>query len=108
MKIHYLLINLLLLIGLSSCHSSSETEKEIKQFLNSKVDLPAELVQQLYNARSNYHLIIYLDAADCVPCSLSKFTILNHYKDDFEKFNTNIVLIVDKSENKKQIESFFF
>jgi hypothetical protein len=104
-----MLIALLLFISLYSCRSTGETEKEIKQFLNSKVDLPDKLVQQLHQTRSNYHLVVYLNAENCVPCSLSKFTTLNHYKDDFEKFNTDMVLIVDESEgkNKEQIEDFF-
>ncbi|MDR0743815.1 MAG: redoxin domain-containing protein [Tannerella sp.] len=106
MKIYYLLTGLLLL-SLHSCRPVSETEKEMKRFLGSKVDLPEELVQQISGASSNYHLVIYLEAADCVPCSLSKLTILNQYAEDFEKFNTDIVLVIDESENKKQIEESF-
>jgi hypothetical protein len=106
MNIYYLLTGLLSLCT-HSCRPVGETEKEMKQFLGSRVDLPDELVQQLSGASSDYHLVIYLEAADCVPCSLSKLTILNQYAEDFEKFNTDIVLVIDESENKKQIEESF-
>lgn len=107
MKIAYLLTGLLFFAGLPSCHSVSETEKEIKQFLGSTVVLPDELVQSLSEGQSTYHLVMYLDSADCVPCSLEKITTLNYYKDDFEKFNTDIVLVVEEDENQQFITDFF-
>ncbi|MDR0743657.1 MAG: hypothetical protein LBF05_04810 [Tannerella sp.] len=95
MNIYYLLTGLLLL-GLYSCRPVSETVTEMKQFLGSKVYLPEELIQQFSGTSSNYHFVIYLEAANCVQCSLSKLTILNQYAEDFEKFNTDIVLVIYK------------
>ena len=105
MKIKYL-ISELLLFCLLSCHSVSETEKEMRHFLGSKVNLPNELVQQL-SVENYYYLIIYLETKDCVPCSFNNLTLLDHYKDDFEKFNTGVVFIIKENEHKEQIRNMF-
>jgi hypothetical protein len=105
MEIKYLISGLFLFF-LLSCRSVSETEKEMKQFLGSKVDLPDELVQRL-SAKNDYYLIIYLETEDCIPCSLNNITLLDHYKDDFEKFNTGIALIIKENDDKEQIRDMF-
>ncbi|MDR2773235.1 MAG: redoxin domain-containing protein [Tannerella sp.] len=105
MKVNYILTGLLLL-GLYSCRPVSETEKEMKQFLGSKVDLPNTLVQQL-PIENDFYLIIYLEAEDCIPCSLNKVTLLDRYRDDLKKFNTSVVLIIKENDNREQIKELF-
>jgi hypothetical protein len=96
----------MLLFGLLSCRHVSEAEKEMKQFSGSKVDLPDGLIQ-LLSAENDYHLIIYLETEDCVPCSLNNVTLLDHYKDDFKKFNTGVALIIKENDDKEQIRDMF-
>jgi hypothetical protein len=83
MNIKYILTGLLL-FGLLSCRPVSEAEKEMKQFLGSKVDLSNALVRQL-PVENDFYLVIYLEAEDCIPCSLNKVTLLDHYRDDLKK-----------------------
>ena len=105
MEIKYL-ISKLLLFCLLSCHSVNETEKEMKLFLGSQVNFSDELVQQL-SVENDYFLIIYLETEGCVPCSFKNLMLLDHYKDDFEKFNTGVVLIIKDNDNKEQIRTMF-
>jgi hypothetical protein len=105
MNIKYILTGLLL-IGLLSCRPVSEAEKEMKQFLGSKVDLSNALVQQL-PVENDFYLVIYLEAEECIPCSLNKVTILDHYSDDLKKFNTGVVLIIKENDNMEQIRELF-
>jgi alkyl hydroperoxide reductase subunit AhpC len=70
-------------------------------FLGSTIDI-SQIFQQELSMTKMYFFIIYLETNECIPCSLQKVTLLDHYKGDFEKFNTQIILVTRDDEKKKE------
>jgi hypothetical protein len=96
----------LMLFFMASCHPASQKATELKRFLGSTVDFPENIAQR-FSKEKAYFLVIYLKAEECIPCALNKVTLLGHYKSDFEKFSTEIILITKEDGNKEQIKTMF-
>jgi peroxiredoxin len=104
MKTSFFLLLYLLLIFCYGCKQEDRNVSELKQFLGSEVYVPENILTN-FSRDNKYHLIMYIDTNECMPCHLEKIKLFKYYKNDFEKYQTEIILIAEENDKKSQLLS---
>jgi hypothetical protein len=66
-------------------------------------NIPNETKRYMY--LYDYTVVIYIDSAQCTPCSLEHLKLWKFCKKDLEEHNTGILLIIHNSDEQLVIET---
>jgi peroxiredoxin len=65
--------------------------------------VPDEIEQ--YMQKCEYIVVIYIDSAECTPCSLNHLSLWKVHKKELEKHNAGILLVVRNSDEQAVINA---
>jgi hypothetical protein len=66
-------------------------------------DIPNEIEQ--YIQKYEYMVVIYVDSAECTPCSFNNLASWKMYRKELRTYNTNILLAVRNSDEQAIIDA---
>ena len=92
------------MIFLQSCKNiDKKPDSGLKSFLGSTIVVPQNMEYEFDRLVKNSTnvIVIILGLEDCNECSLKNISIFKHYNSIFSLYNTNIVLITERSNQEE-------
>lgn len=104
MKIYILFVFTIFIIV--SCINKKNIDPEIKAFLGSTIITTDSLTTSIQSHYSDkdYIMLIYFTSEDCAPCVLEKVNLLKTYKNEFSKFRTGIILMIQDCNKNDDVK----
>jgi peroxiredoxin len=90
MKHYFLLVLVVVIVSVLSCKEKIEIV-----FL----DIIQNDVEQ-YMQKHKYIVVIYIDSTACTPCSLNHLTFWKKHREELDRNNTGILLVIQNSDEQ--------